>query len=103
MQAASFCITRSDEVKALNEKTTAILERSSTLTAEIDELRSEQEKLRSSVSSSIKHVEDLVNNETADRQGALDKMTIEMEDKEKALKKVNYIKYERTGRKPIRN
>ena len=79
MQAASFCITRSDEVKALNEKTTAILEWSSTLTAEIDELRSEQENIRSSVNSGIKHLEALVKNETDDRQEAVDHMTKEME------------------------
>ena len=97
MQAASFCITRSDEVKALNEKTTALLERSSTLTAEIDELRSEQENIRSSVNSGIKYLEALVKNETDDRQEALYNMTKEIEIKGKALKKVNYLKYERAG------
>ena len=103
MQAESFCITRSDEAKALNEKTTALLERSSTLTAEIDELRSEQENIRSSVNSGIKYLEALVKNETDDRQEALDNMTKEIETKEKALKKVNYLKYERAGRITIRN
>lgn len=91
MQAASFCITRSDEVKALNEKTTAILERSGTLTAEIADLRSDQENIRSSVNSDIKQLEALVQNETDDRQEALDNITTEMKIKEKVLKKVKYL------------
>ena len=81
--SSQFCITRSDEVKALNEKTTALLERSSTLTAEIDELRSEQENIRSSVNSGIKYLEALVKNETDDRQEALYNMTKEIEIKER--------------------
>ena len=100
MQAASFCITRSDEVKALNEKITAISERSSTFRAELDELRSEQENIRSSVISGIKHLEALVKNETDGRQEAVDNMTKEMEMKEKALKKVNILSMKEQVEKP---